>query len=287
MVSAAADKASVWRMFAVAITSLSLLILWMAAVAAVLSIQSDFGFRIAWTRILGADASRPEGAMVYLLIVGCLGLTTLVAVRIWHGLRTTALTGPNAKTLRHFVVATAVAGIVAGVLAIGSSALANDFERNVDVGVWLFWLPFAALALVAQTGAEEVFFRGYLQTHLAARFKSTLIWLLVPAILFGFAHFSPNMPGRVAFAYFSFAALFGLLAGDLTARTGSIGAAWGFHFANNSIAVLFFTIDGSITGLGLYKTSVGLNDIGAIGPWIVIDLVAMVLIWWCIRRVLD
>jgi uncharacterized protein len=45
------------------------------------------------------------------------------------------------------------------------------------------------------------------------------------------------------------AATFGLIAADLTARTGSIGAAWGFHFANNTMAITILATDGTITGL--------------------------------------
>ena len=103
---------------------------------------------------------------------------------------------------------------------------ADPIEMNMAVSTWLLWLPVALVAVVLQTGAEELLFRGYLQSQLAARFRSQAIWLLIPSILFGFAHFGPGLPLNAALGYVVFATLFGLMAADLTSRTGTIGDHW-------------------------------------------------------------
>ena len=80
------------------------------------------------------------------------------------------------------------------------------------------------------------------------------------------------------------AALFGLMAGDLTARTGTIGAAWGFHFANNCIAILIVVTQGSLTGLGLYRSGDIISAL-ALTPLVVFELFALMIVWLLIRRV--
>ena len=164
--------------------------------------------------------------------------------------------------------------------------LSAPMVPNLDVATWAKWLPLALVLLVAQTGAEELFFRGYLQSQLAARFRHAAIWLLVPAALFGLAHYLPGYaPTRATFLVLA-TALFGLIAGDLTARTGSIGAAWAFHFANNVAALLLVATKGSLTGLGLFVTNDPLAAQLALPRLLVLDIVALVIVWLAIRRVL-
>ena len=105
---------------------------------------------------------------------------------------------------------------------------------------WLLLLPVSLLALLVQTGAEEIFYRGYIQQQLAARFRSPWIWLIGPNLLFAAAHFDDTQPLTDAMQYVIWAFWFGLAASDLTARTGSLGAAVGFHLANNVYAFLLF-----------------------------------------------
>lgn len=287
MIAAAAERPALWRLVAGCVTAIVLLIGWLGATALVLSVAQGIGVSRAFQAVVGGDPGVPAGALKYLLIVGGLGFSTFWAARLWNGRSVGSLIGPGARTLRHFVVAAGITFGVAGLSVAIPSPVGAEIERNMDVLVWLWWLPFTLFAVVAQTGAEEVFFRGYLQSQIAARFRNPLIWMVVPAILFGAAHYSPAHPPMTAVAYFVFAALFGLLAGDLTARTGSIGAAWGFHFANNMIAVAFIAVEGSLTGLGLFRSSVGIDVLAELSPWLLVDLGALIFVWWMIRRVLD
>lgn len=63
---------------------------------------------------------------------------------------------------------------------------------NLPFGQWLWLLPFSLIALLIQTSAEEILFRGYIQQGLAARFKNPLVWLLMPSALFALGHYLPD-----------------------------------------------------------------------------------------------
>jgi hypothetical protein len=93
-----------------------------------------------------------------------------------------------------------------------------------------------------------LFFRGYLVQQLAARFRSPLVWALVPAILFGLGHYANGASDQVYSAYYVFLAmLIGLVSTACLWRTGSLAASAGIHFANNVAA---FLIAGPAEGPG-------------------------------------
>ena len=163
----------------------------------------------------------------------------------------------------------------------------DRIRTDLTVQTWFAWLPFAALAIAAQTGAEELFFRGYLQSELAGRFRSPVVWIGLPAVLFGLAHVIPGLPLQNIALYVGWATLFGVLAADLTARTGSIGAGWGFHFANNAVALLFVATPGTITGLALYLSERGLGEPVAVTFSMLYDLAIILFVWVLIRRLLQ
>jgi uncharacterized protein len=77
--------------------------------------------------------------------------------------------------------------------------------------------------------AEELFFRGFLQTRLAQRFSPTAA-IAVAALCFGIMHLD-----RV---HAPVAALLGLYLGWITERAGSIVPAIVAHVVNNAMAVL-------------------------------------------------
>lgn len=162
---------------------------------------------------------------------------------------------------------------------------------------WLALLPVSLLALTVQIGAEEIFYRGYVQQQLAARFRSPLIWMTLPNVLFAYAHWDAAAPLNEAVEYVVWAFFFGLAASDLTARTGSLGAAAGFHLANNIYAFLFFgDIEGPDNGLALFLFSpddaAGPADLPEVftGPWVssafLVELGIVVLMWLAARLAL-
>ena len=91
----------------------------------------------------------------------------------------------------------------------------------------------------------------------------------------------------MTFARDAWTAAFGLVAADLTERTGSLGAAMGFHFANNLLALFIVSIKGTLTGLALYVTPWGLADEGTISLGLAVSIVLVFANWWIIKALLD
>ena len=80
--------------------------------------------------------------------------------------------------------------------------------------------------------------------------------------------------------------LFGLIAADLTARSGTLGLAWGLHFANNFFALLIVAPQGALSGLALFTTPFSADDTGLMRGLLVVDLAFLGLIWGLCRQAL-
>ena len=118
---------------------------------------------------------------------------------------------------------------------------------------WVALLPFALIVLVVQVTTEEIYFRGYLQQQLACRSANPLLWMGVPSVIFGLSHYANGIGVADSVLYVIWATALGLACADLTARTGTLGAAIGLHLANNIFAVLLFGIQGwPSSGLALF-----------------------------------
>ena len=76
-----------------------------------------------------------------------------------------------------------------------------------------------------------------------------------------------------------------MVAADLTARTGSLGAAWGFHLANNFIALALISIEGTLTGLSLFKSAFSIAD-GLPFAVLIGDICLILFGWFVVRRIL-
>ncbi len=106
-----------------------------------------------------------------------------------------------------------------------------------------------------------------------------------PAVVFGLAHYAPAQSGPNAWAVVAAVTLFGLIAGDLTARSGTIGAATGFHLANNTLAILILSTDGAIDGLSLWRTGFAADD-PVLAPLLLVDAAVLVAGWALCRRLI-
>lgn len=236
-----------------------------------------------------------NGAMEYLgmltvggsptLVVLMLGmfagpfLMTLVAARQLHDRPGRSLLGPG--LIHGFAVGATIAAVV---FTVATLFLPLPFELvpNTPVGLFLTFLPVALLALLIQTGAEEIAFRGYLQQQLAARFATPLAWMVVPSILFGLLHVDPGAGWAGAWTALP-PTLFGFVAADLTRVTGSIGAAWGLHFLNNASAILVVSLAGNLSGLSLWTTPFGAEDLSISSPLVWQEMMVTIIVWACIR----
>ncbi len=230
------------------------------------------------------SAETPLGTLLLLFSFLGMAVGAMLAARWLHRRPAGTLFGPAVRTLRDFVRA---AGVVGGLMTLSVALWSATYDAvpNLPPATWAALLPLTLLGLLIQTGAEELVFRGYLMQQLAARFRSPVIWALVPSLLFGAVHYNPALPPEGALVLIGAAAIFGLAAADLTARTGSIGAAWGFHFINNVFAVAVLSTEGTITGLSLLATPYSVEDSARFDALILVDLAFLVLAWWLVRRV--
>lgn len=150
-------------------------------------------------------------------------------------------------------------------------------------------LPLSMLAILVQTGTEEMLYRGYLQQQFAARFSSPVIWMVAPNLMFGFAHWDLGGDWVTSAQYVIWTFLFGLACTDLTARTGSLAASIGFHFANNAYVFLFWaeeTTPDSGLALLLFPYWEGTSDAAPAPLFDLIffnDLALPVVLWLAVR----
>jgi hypothetical protein len=231
------------------------------------------------------QTNTPTGTLLVLASFIGMAAAPVVAARVMQKRGAATLFGNGPRVVRDFVT---TASVVAILMTLSLVLWFSQYSAipNLAPTTWVMFLPMALLGLLIQTGAEELVFRGYLQQQLGARFSSPLVWMVVPSVLFGLVHYDPTSTGGNAWIIVASATLFGLVAADLTARTGSLGAAWGFHFANNAFAVLFVALDGSITGLSLYLTPYSAGDTGSLPYLVLIDMVFLLLAWGLCRRAL-
>lgn len=159
-------------------------------------------------------------------------------------------------------------------------------QSGLPFGHWLAMLIPALIGICIQAGGEEVLFRGYLQGQLAARFKAPWIWIGIPSVLFGLAHYAPDTYGANTWLVVTWAALFGALASDLTARAGTLGPAIAFHVVTNAIAILLVAPQGDLSGLALYQFPFSADDEAAIRAMLPVDFLAMLTSWLAVRLVL-
>lgn len=276
--------------------------LWRTAAGAVLVIVAGFALYqftfatlstlvgpVATQAIVDAttfDRSSPAAELYSLFTFGFFGIGLAMVVNSLHQRRMGSLFGPWEAVVSDCLRS----GLAAGALLAGLALL---LPREVELlrndalggGRWLMLLPLGLLGLLVQAGTEELFFRGYLQQQLAARFPNLPLWLIVPSLLFGLAHMGSGAAGENTPMLMLWAVAFGLAAADLTARTGSIGAALGLHLANNAVAVLFVSLAGAGSGLALYVLPIALDD-PRIGAMLVPELLSTLCCWLVVRLAL-
>ena len=160
-----------------------------------------------------------------------------------------------------------------------------DLAPHTPLRLWLSLLPIALGAVLVQVAAEELLFRGYLQQALAAARLPAWVWLTVPSVLFGLGHYDVSA-GENTWLIVLWAAIFGMLMADLTARSGSIGPAVAVHLANNVAALLIAGLNDSLNGLALYTYPLGLTDEAALRALLPVDFMIMGISWLTARLVL-
>lgn len=241
-----------------------------------------------WAGIIdeSANGSSAAGVLINLYLFVPLIAALGIAMAMVHGRRIAGLIGPPHLALVQFrKVAVAIILLMAALTLVPTGG-GPEPVLNMAPGRWLLLLPLGLAGLVIQTGAEELVFRGYLQSQLAARFRHPAIWLGVPAAAFGLLHLDPVMHGADSWLVVIWACGFGLAAGDLTARSGTLGPAIALHLVNNLGAVLIAAPEGIFDGLALYVYPLSLGDGGGLTSWLALDLMMLACSWLAARLVL-
>ncbi len=255
---------------------------WMALLGGLLWLVSGLdglGLRL---HVIGQGAD-PWSLLLLLSTFAGMALGAWAAARLLHKRGWRSLFGRPAVVLRDFTLGVAVMLVVGGGLSLALLPFLPALEPATLLPVWLAFLPLALLGIALQTGAEELVFRGYLQQQLAARFATPLVWMVLPSVLFGLAHYAPAEMGENTWLVVATTGLFGLIAADLTARTGALGLAWGLHFANNCLAILLVSAMGGLDGLALFQLPEGAAHAEVMRPLLLADMALMVAVWAACR----
>lgn len=283
LAAAAAPRAELWR------TICGLLL------AAFLALVIIFAAMVPVTIMLGPEQTQDwiAGLMNSNTASGVIGLMfsflpqlvgLMLAVLILMRRGPFSLLGPAGPFLRNFVrVGLPLMGL--WLLLMPITLLDSHVSQHLTLAQQAPWLPAALLGLLVQTLTEEVVFRGYLQQQLAARFKARWVWLGVPSVLFGLAHYSPEYPPLITWLTILWAGCFGLAAADLTARTGNLGAGLALHFTNNISAILLVGMAGNLGGLTLFHVTLPPGDIATTCLYLAMDGVSL-LVGWLVARVM-
>lgn len=175
--------------------------------------------------LLGEESSYPAlETIATLIIFGALFLFALVggAVAKLNPLRL----GRDPLRMAAIGAAFGLGGLLA---AAGYAWLAGAVEPGEPAPTGIGLLLWGTLIILFATAVEEIYFRGWLQPVLAARFG---MWIAVLLAAFAFAGLH-LMGGARSITALANLFLGGLLFGLLAARGGGIAGSVGAHFAYN------------------------------------------------------
>lgn len=282
LVQSVRAKPELWRLLvglaiiAVVVTGLNLVLF--ATVAGLGSYE--------WTESF-LSGSSPMAMVVLLASFGFVTLGVALAARQLQHRSLRAILGPFGIGFSQFWrVFKALLLLTIIVAVLPPYHMGQPLEPNLEFSRWLLFLPLSLVAVLIQTSAEEVLFRGYMQQSLAARFRSPIIWMGVPSVMFAAGHYAPGAAGENAVLITVWSCIFGLCAADLTARAGTLGPAIALHFFNNIVALLFISLPDSLSGLALYVLPYDMSDTGMLRQWLYVDFAVMIAGWLTARLAL-
>lgn len=241
------------------------------------------------------EGRAPLTLFLSLILYAVPALVLIQWVRGCHGRSGWSLFGPPRTAWRELWRTGLAVGLALVVLELILPTYAmNEILEVRALPVWLLALPMALLSVVVQSGSEELIFRGYLQQQLGALSQRRLVWMVLPSALFGLLHYWNALGSGEGLLYVAWAFMLGLACADLTARTGSIGAAVGLHSANNLLIFgLYGMQNGPDSGFALFlyphaepAPGPGLGELPV--PFLLYDIAisaAYILVLWLAARV--
>ncbi|WP_170480099.1 CPBP family intramembrane glutamic endopeptidase [Ruegeria arenilitoris] len=207
----------------------------------------------------------------------------LVARRLQHRPPMTVVGQPSLAFRQFWRVLIALIALSLALFVLPPYDMGAPLQQNLSFGTWFLLLPLSVGAVLIQSSAEEILFRGFLQQSLAARFRTPVIWMGVPAILFAAGHYAPATAGDNALLVTVWAGIFSILTADLTARAGTLGPAIALHFFNNATALLLLSLPDNLGGLALFHIPYDASDTGLLRQWLYVDFAVMIVGWLTAR----
>ena len=280
----ARERSELWRtvlgILAMVALYIALGLLFNQAIAELTRYRHDFADELT-------HGATPLGMYVLLASFGLISLSVFAVVRVIHKRGALTVLGPTILAVPQFFrVLGMLVLLSAALMILPPYGISGELVPNMALGLWALLLPLSLIAVFVQISAEEIFFRGYLQQQLAARFASPLIWMVLPSFLFAVAHYQPSEAGGNAIMIVIWAGVFGLLMADLTARAGSIGPALAVHFVNNVTALLITSLPDNLGGLSLWHMPFGMEDEAELRAWLPVDFAMMFVSWLTARLAL-
>lgn len=237
--------------------------------------QRSNGNGLEIERLLRAIATGQTPADVAILLVSFWGLWigVWVAVRSMHMRKLRTIFGFQQRIIwRDVGLGVAIVGVyIIANLTLSNMTGGTPYRSSVSLVDWLiFVVPITALIFL-QSAGEELLFRGYLIQNFAARFRSPLIWGLIPAILFGLGHASSDPTLLMSVYHVVATIMFAFIATVVVWRTGGISVTMGMHVANNFAAFLVAGSNDSMNSTQLWlwnaqdMTGGAWFDLGSLG----------------------
>ncbi len=278
---AAKPRSELWRLLlgVVGIVSLylALALIYQQAIVTIWSDEPGFRYELI-------TGSSPRAMYALLFSFGLITLSVFLVVQTLHGRSPLSVMGPLILAVPQFIRVTAMlVGLGVLLMVLPPYGYGEPLVPALAPGLWGLLLPFSLVAVFVQISAEEIFFRGYLQQQLGARFRSPLVWMVLPSTLFAIGHYQPSEAGSNAVMIALWAGLFGMLMADVTARAGTIGPALAVHFVNNASAILITSLPDSLGGLALFHTPFGIGDEDTLQAWLPVDFALMLVSWLAAR----
>ena len=257
LIAPARAKASLLRLIlGLVITTLLYMLLLSLSWQVLLSVMGEAWFEQT------LQVPGPSSPSQMFVMLGSFGfLTAAVSFTVWslHHHSPLLLIGDFARAkaqffrtmIRLFALATVVAVITSN---------SSTVVQNLPLSQWLGLLPLSLAFLLIQVSAEELVFRGYLQSQLAALGLHRIVWIVIPSAIFGLLHYDPAVMGAAAPWMVLSTTLFGVIAADLTARSGTLGPAIAFHFVWNFYSIIFCGFSDYLGGLALFSYDFSITD---------------------------
>ncbi|WP_204112975.1 type II CAAX prenyl endopeptidase Rce1 family protein [Shimia biformata] len=239
----------------------------------------------AWPQLANDLAFGTSAAAMWLMLFSFSGilLSLAVVLGLLHHRPLTSLFGAFRPLVRDFLRCLRYLTPFFGLILLLPGPSGVELIWNMSLARWLTLLPVSLLLVMLQITAEEVLFRGYLMAQLAARFRSPLVWMVLPSVLFALLHFDGETYGPNAGWVAAWSGLFALAAADVTARTGNLGAALALHLANNVFALMVSSMQGFWDGMSLFVLTFGPHDHDLVAALLPAEALMIFCSWLVVR----